>query len=279
MGLKERVRSLLHTDVLSEEHLSGGCVGDVRKITLADGRTLVAKIGFGLALEGFMLEYLVENSRLPVPSVLFSDDTLLLLEFIPTRGRLNNAAQEDAADHLARLHGISAPLFGFSCDTVIGGLPQPNAQNESWMAFFRDQRLMHRARDAVRVGKLPVPIYARVEKLCAQLDRWLTEPMPPSLIHGDMWGGNILCREARIAAFVDPAIYYADPEIELAFSTLFGTFGDAFFRRYAEHRPIAAGFFEERCALYNLYPLLVHVRLFGGSYVTQVDATLQRFGF
>jgi fructosamine-3-kinase len=111
---------------------------------------------------------------------------------------------------------------------------------------------------------------ARVEKLCGQLDRWITAPDAPRLIHGDMWTGNVLVKGGRIAAFVDPALYYADPEIELAFATLFGTFGDSFFRRYGELRPIRPGFFEARRGLYNLYPLLVHVRLFGGSYLQDV---------
>ncbi len=84
---------------------------------------------------------------------------------------------------------------------------------------------------------------------------------------------------SRIAGFVDPAIYFGHPEIELAFSTLFGTFGEPFFRRYAELRPLRPGFLEHRRDLYNLYPLLVHVRLFGGSYVNSVDGTLKRLGF
>src|SRR3546814_4637170 len=96
-------------------------------------------------------------------------------------------------------------------------------------------------------------------------------------LHGDMWGGNVLARGGRIAAFVDPAIYHADPEIELAFSTLFGTYGEAFFRRYEALRPLRPGFFETRRDIYNLYPLLVHARLFGGSYVASVDRILGRF--
>jgi len=105
------------------------------------------------------------------------------------------------------------------------------------------------------------------------------EPVRPSLIHGDMWGGNVLAANGMITGFIDPALYFADPEIELAFTTLFSTFGDTFFSRYNEHRPLAPGFFEERRDLYNLYPLLVHVRLFGGSYVDSVDGILRKFGF
>jgi fructosamine-3-kinase len=137
---------------------------------------------------------------------------------------------------------------------------------------------MHMARAAHDEGALGATLLSRIEKLAGKLDSILLEPARPSLIHGDMWGGNVLCRASRIAGFLDPAIYYADPEIELAFSTLFSTFGDAFFSRYRELREIRPGFVEERCAIYNLYPLLVHVRLFGGGYVGQVERTLSRFG-
>ena len=95
-------------------------------------------------------------------------------------------------------------------------------------------------------------------------------------IHGDLWGGNVLVDGKGRCGFIDPAIYYADPEIDLAYSTLFGTFGERFFARYSEHRPLAPDFGERR-DLYNLYPLLFHVRLFGGSYVQSVRSTLRRY--
>ena len=132
--------------------------------------------------------------------------------------------------------------------------------------------------EAVRAGQLPERVMHRIDTLAARLGDWIGSPKRASLIHGDMWTGNILSSGSYITGFVDPAIYYADPEVELAFSTLFGTFGDAFFSRYNEHCPLTPGFFEERRDLYNLYPLLVHVRLFGGGYVNSVERTLAQFG-
>ena len=120
---------------------------------------------------------------------------------------------------------------------------------------------------------------ARVERLAGRVGEWLSEPARPSLIHGDVWTTNVLAQGGRITAFLDPALYYADPEIELAFIGLFGTFGRAFYEQYHALRAIAPGFFEERRDLYNLYPLLVHVRLFGGSYVGQVERVLSAYGF
>ncbi|MEO5335777.1 MAG: fructosamine kinase family protein [Magnetospirillum sp. WYHS-4] len=257
--------------------LSGGCVGDVYRVELEDGRRLVAKAGdagSGLGIEGYMLSYLAAHSRLPVPQVLHADDGLLLMTWIETSGSLDDSAESHAAELLADLHGIAAPRFGLDRDTLIGGLPQPNPWTGSWVEFFRDRRLLHMGH---RAG-LPARTLARLETFCARLGTWIAEPAAPALLHGDMWGGNVLCRKGRIAGFIDPAIYYGDPEIELAFSTLFGTFGEAFFRRYGELRPLRPGFFEERRDIYNLYPLLVHVRLFGGSYLGSVERILSRFG-
>jgi len=248
--------------------LSGGSVGKVYKVVFKDGARLVAKVSEtgGLAVEGFMLGYLNMHSELPVPEVLHATDKLLLLEFFETSGGLTAGAQVHAAELLAALHEISAENFGFEGTTAIGTLPQPNPWTPRWRDFFRDQRLLYMGRLALDRGNLIRATFARLEKLCGRIEDYIEEPAKPALIHGDCWGGNVLARDGRIAAFVDPAIYYADPEIELAFSTLFSSFGQAFFSRYQELRPIAPGFFEVRRDIYNLYPLLVHAALFGGQF-------------
>jgi len=279
--LEETITRVTGSRPIRSQLMSGGCVGDVRWVTLEDGSAVVAKTGdkgSGLDLEGFMLRYLRDTGGLPVPDVLFADDGVLLMSFIETSGGISPGAQAEAADLLAALHGVEAEAFGFERATVIGGLHQPNPSTKSWVKFFRDHRLLYMARQALDAGRLPAALMGRLETLAGRLGGWLTETARPSLIHGDMWTGNVLCNGGRISGFVDPALYYADAEIELAFSTLFGTFGDAFFGRYGEHRPIKPGFFEERLDLYNLYPLLVHVRLFGGSYVGSVERTLTKFG-
>ncbi len=280
--ISSAIEQITGAPVVSLSALSGGCVGTVYKVTFAKREPLVAKVGqaaSGLTLEGLMLQYLARNSALPVPTVLHADDTLLLMTFIASDNGLNATAQSHAADLLAALHNVSADTFGFEYDTVIGGLHQPNRQDDSWITFFAEQRLLAMARQGMDYGRLPRPLMKRIEALAGHLERWLSEPARPALIHGDVWAGNVLAADGRIVGFIDPAIYFADAEIELAFSTLFTTFGDAFFSRYDEHRPIAPGFFEERRDLYNLYPLLVHVRLFGGSYVDSVDGILKKFGF
>jgi fructosamine-3-kinase len=277
-----RVEEALGLSVKNVTSLSGGCVADVYRLALQDGDAVVAKSGnknSGLALEGYMLDYLATHTDLPIPKVHYCEDGLLIMSSLACAGSLTNVSQVRAADLIAGLHDLSADSFGFEVDTVIGGLHQPNPKTPTWIDFFRESRLLYMAREALKTERLSPHTVARIEEFSATLDSYLLEPAAPSLIHGDLWGGNILCQDDEVTGFIDPAIYFAHAEIELAFGTLFSTFNQTFFRRYQEHRSIAPGFFEERLAIYNLYPLLVHVRLFGGHYVSQVEHTLARFGY
>ena len=282
LPLEESLTTIVGRKPVRLAPLTGGCVADVYRADFENGDRFVVKVGVsgsGLDLEGEMLKYLLAHSDLPVPEVFSAADDLLVMAYIEGGGSLTPAAQEHAADLLASLHSVESDRFGFEMDTVIGTLLQPNPWSKDWVDFFREQRLMYMAGEALESGYLPQVLLPRIEKFASNLGRWLSGPTRASLIHGDMWGGNILCKEDQIVGFVDPAIYYGDPEIELAFSTLFHTFSEPFFNRYQETRPISPGFFEERRDIYNLYPLLVHVRLFGGSYVTNVEAILFKFGY
>lgn len=279
-GLAARIAAVLGSAPQRQRALSGGCVSPVLRVDLADGRAVVAKVGDpggGLELEARMLAAL-GGAGWPVPAVLHAARDLLLLAFVDSDGSAGAAAEARAAELLAARHGEAQPAFGFEGDTVIAGLPQANPRSARWIPFFAEHRLLAMAAQARAAGRLPAGLETRIERLAGRLERWLLEPPHPSLIHGDLWGGNILFRRGEVAAVIDPACYWADAEIELAFTTLFHTFGDAFFRRYRALRPLADGFFEERCELYNLYPLLVHVCLFGGSYVGAVERTLRRYG-
>lgn len=283
MDIRRQVAAAAGSPVIDIAPLGGGCVSAVYEARLGDGRRVVAKADESgsdtLATEAFMLRYLAERTALPVPAVVAVDGGVLLMEYVEGDSRFDGAAEEDAAERLAALHALTAPTFGFERDTLIGGLRQPNRPTAGWLDFFAEQRLIYMAGEAARAGRLPAATRARVERLAGHLDHWLTAPAAPSLIHGDVWTTNVLARGGRITAFLDPAISFADAEIELAFIGLFGTFGRAFYQRYHALRPIAPGFFEERRDLYNLYPLLVHVRLFGGSYVGQVERVLADYGF
>ncbi len=257
-------------------------MGEVYRADFQDGRRFVVKVDRSstpiLEREGWMLQYLAAHSKLPIPKVIHSEPTLLVMTFLPGASNFSEQSEIHAAELLADLHNITAPQFGLEEDTLIGGLHQPNPWTTSWIHFFREHRLLYMARVAYDAGQLPGETLHRLEKLASRLDAWLEEPLRPSLIHGDIWSGNVLADRHRITGFLDPAIYYADPEIELAFITLFHTFGETFFQHYNKLHGIRPGFWDLRRDLYNLYPLLVHVRLFGRGYLASVQRILDRLG-
>jgi fructosamine-3-kinase len=278
----EGVEAHLGERMLSVHPLGGGCIGEVYRAELENGSPLVAKVDRNgeshLEREAYMLRYLRQKSELPVPEVYYGSETLLLMEFVEGSSRFSKEAECHAAELVAGLHDITADSYGHERDTLIGALDQPNPPTKSWAEFFRDHRLLYIALVAHEAGRLPVEDLHRVERSSEKLDELIEDPNPPALIHGDVWSANVLARGDRITAFLDPAIYYADPEIELAFISLFDSFGRPFFDRYQEIRPIRDGFFEVRRDLYNLYPLLVHTYYFGGGYLDSVRNTLDRFG-
>jgi fructosamine-3-kinase len=280
--LAEGIEEYLGERLLSARPMGGGCIGEVYRVELEGGAPLVAKVdrksASHLEREAYMLRYLGENSDLPVPQVFHGSETLLLMEYVEGSSRFSDGAERHAAELLAALHGISADAYGHERDTLIGSLDQPNLWTGSWSEFFREQRLLYLARVAHEAGRLPRGDLERIHRLAERLDDYLEVPERPSLVHGDVWSANVLAKGDSITAFLDPAIYHADSEVELAFLSLFDSFGDAFFERYSEIRGIRDGFFEGRRDLYNLYPLLVHVYFFGGGYLESVRTTLRRLG-
>jgi fructosamine-3-kinase len=263
--------------VLSIAPLSAANNAQIYRLTLEKAGVCVAKIAEkGLDVEAWMLRYLKEKSKLPVPQVHCANEHMIIMEHIESHHGLDAQAHRDAAERLAALHGIRADSYGLERDTLVGALRQPNPQTKDWPAFFAEHRLLYMAKEALKEGKIEAKIVRMAEKLAGKIGSYLSASGPPSLIHGDVWGGNILPGRGRIAAFLDPAIYYADPEIELAFIRLFSTFDGSFFARYNEISPIRPGF-EERADIYNIYPLLVHTRLFGASYARKAQKALERF--
>ncbi|MCL4742795.1 MAG: fructosamine kinase family protein [Phycisphaerales bacterium] len=279
---RRAVEAALGVRVRDVSRLSGGCVAQAWRMGLEDGRAVVAKTGSAadrLDLEAWMLCELARRTRLPVPGVLHGSPDLLVIEFVEGGDPIDGSVERDAAGLLADLHSVRGPSFGLDRDTLIGGLPQPNGPSDSWVAFYAERRLLHMGREALAHGGIDSGVMRRVESLCGRLGEIIDEPPHPSLLHGDVWGGNVIARSGRVAAFIDPAIYHGHPEVELAFITLFNTFGRAFFERYAELRPLDEGFWDRRREVYLLYPLLVHARLFGGGYGAQAASILRGLGF
>jgi fructosamine-3-kinase len=278
--LAERITAALGVRPVAATPLPGGSTVAVLRVDLADGSRVVAKAGAGpLLLEAWMLGELACHSALPLPAVLHAAEDLLLLDYVEHEpGPPSAPAQLHAAELLAALHAPAWPRFGYDRDTTIGKLPQPNPPADRWIPFFRDHRLLHMARAGHAEGTVDADLLRRIEALAGRLDGLLTEPRHPALLHGDIWTGNLLHRGGRIVAVIDPALSCGHPEMELTYPTLFGTFGDGFFRRYAELAPLDPGFWDDRRPIYLLYPLLVHVRYWDPAYAEPIRRILDRYG-
>jgi fructosamine-3-kinase len=157
----------------------------------------------------------------------------------------------------------------------MGALPQSNCRHDDWISFFIEERLEKQVRLAQNSGLLERKDINRFERLYTLFDTLIPKEQP-SLIHGDLWGGNYLCSTAAEPYLIDPAAHYGHRESDLAMTTLFGGFSTEFYTAYHEAYPIEKGW-EGRLDLYNLYPLLIHLNLFGPSYHGSIRIILQRF--
>ena len=268
--------------VLSAATLAGG-FSDAKHVVLSDGSQVVVKLfrdsGGDPTVEGATMEYLKRHTQLPIPDVFYSGSDALVHEYIVADGTLSADCEPEAAEYLAKLHEITSDSYGFDFDTLRAGVRQPNPKTSKWVPFFTEHRLLYMAKQALDSGNLPAETMARIERFAEKADAYLDEPEKPSLLHGDISASTVLCYQGKIRAFVDPAAYFGDSEFEFAFAGEKSSLGKAFFDRYKEIRPFRAGFFEYRQSIYNLYPMLLNVKLFGKECLPRIDAVLSRFGF
>jgi len=244
--------------------LSGGDVAQVFDVELTDGRRVVVKHGpTDATLEAEGLDAL-RDAGAPTPAVLGVDTTVLVIEHVSGPGD-----RRELGRHLATAHGHLGRAFGWHRDNVIGPLPQRNPWTDDWATFFVEQRL------APYLDDLPVELARRLERAAAgPLPDLLDHDVAPSLIHGDLWSGNVIAGRWLI----DPAVNHADRELDLAMLDLFGGVPADLLAGYEEVWPLDTGWQQRRPTL-QLYHLLVHVRLFGAGYLGAVSARLDTLGW
>lgn len=189
------------------------------------------------------------------------------------RGRATRASAEALGRGLAALHRVTHASFGGGGDNFIATLPQSNRDHDTWEAFYRDERLEPLARRAIERRLLSSAHARSFDALYARLGELLGPLEPPALLHGDLWGGNALVDAGGAPVLIDPSVYFGHREVDLAMMRLFGGFDRATFDAYDEALPLSEGH-EDRVELFQLYPLLVHVNLFGSGYVTQLEHAL-----
>lgn len=301
--------------VKSSSGIAGGCINQGKKLVLSNGRQLFCKKN-RLAYKGMFLAEAqglaalrslatrVAGPRVPRPLGLVetADNQYLLLEWIDS-GRRTVRGTEEFAVALAAMHAAvvttaelpgyvppaasdatgSLPVqgeivrqYGFVGNNYIGSTPQLNTWNPSWVEFFAEYRLGYQLQLATKNGLANSSMRTLGDVLIRRLPDLLPEPEYPSLVHGDLWSGNMMVDSRGSVVIIDPAVYLGHSEVDLAMMELFGSPAPGFFDAYMGIRPIQPGY-EERREIYNLYHLLNHLNLFGSSYRGSVMRVLERF--
>ena len=279
-GLKAQLSAALDKEVHTIDFFSAGQIGDIYKVTTTDNSYILktSQSSDKLTIEADMLNDM-NNYKISVPKVYDVSETYLLLEFIEETKQTKYTQEIEAAKLLTALHSVTneSRMYGYYYDTTIGPFPQINEQTQyNWTLFLGQMRIMPMARLCYDKGMISKQMVERLEGLCRDLYKRIDmSTIYPSLLHGDIWSGNVLF-EREGACLIDPAIYFGDREMELAFILLFDTFGDTFLKAYSEVHPLSEDFYESKVLLYQIYPLLVHVALYGGSYVRQLEQILKR---
>ena len=241
--------------------MTGGDLSAVQRLALADGRTIVAKHGPRVQAEARMLDA-IRSRGVPAPAVLGVVGEVMLLEWLTGSGGIA-AAWDDLARVLDRLHNGDERRYGWPEDYAFGPVAIANGWSDDWPTFWAERRLR------CHLPYLPVGLARRVEALTERVGELLPARPAAVLLHGDLWGGNVLADGARVGGLIDPASYYGDREVDVAMLTLFDAPPERFF---AALEP-APGW-RKRLPVYRLLPLLVHVRLFGGGYTGSAAAAL-----
>jgi len=264
--------------------IGGGSINATYHVTTSRDRQWFCKINdasrfpdlFILERQGLAL--LEATGAIRVPKVIacenIDQDQVLVLEWI-SEGLRSDDFWRRFGEQLAALHRITGPAFGLDHHNYMGVLPQSNTPSPGWVDFFIHQRLEPQITLAMGKGLLGGRDLQQFQRLYKVLDTIFPDE-PPALLHGDLWSGNFLCDEHGRPVLIDPAVYYGHRSVDLAMTTLFGGFERPFYEAYAYHYPFPPNH-REQWDICNLYPLLIHLNLFGKSYLANILRTIQRF--
>ncbi len=281
--IQKQIEDHLNVSSLQWKSIAGGSINQSYRLTSGD-RSFFVKINKAdefpemFEAEARGLEMLKEHSSFYIPEILatgkIDNDAYLVMEWLE-KGVPGNDFWEDFAGSLAEMHRHSADQFGLNHNNYIGSLPQQNDHSDSWAAFYVTKRLEPQLRLVIDKGLAGITVVRAFERLFNRLED-LFPKEEPALIHGDLWSGNYLCHVTGKATIFDPAVYYGHREMDLAMTKLFGGFDSDFYEHYHRIFPLENDW-RDRVALAQLYPLLVHVNLFGAGYLAQVKSCLKAF--
>lgn len=279
--LKEKISDSIRLE--THQSVSGGDINEAFKLITTEGDFFIKtnkadQFPQMFEKEAKGLHLLRESGEINVPDVIAYDEAdntaFLLLEIIEP-APMKAGFWDDFGRSLARMHKHSNDYFGLDHDNYIGSLFQSNKKHTDWISFFTEERIEVQIKMARDEGLISRGTINRFERLFQRLNE-IFPAEPPALLHGDLWNGNYMIGNDGRAYLIDPAVYYGHREMDLGMSKLFGGFNAEFYESYYDEYPLDKGW-QNRVDICNLYPLMVHVNLFGGSYVYSVEGILKRF--
>jgi len=262
--------------------VGGGSINDTWQLAIDGKPKLFLKVNSLERFPGLFekeesgLQFLARHKCILVPEVEYAGSIdqyqLLILEWIE-QGIRSEKFWKKLGERLANLHTKGHEQFGYWENNYMGSLPQINEFSDSWTQFFIQCRLRPQMDLAITKELLQKKHIAAFESLFAKLNSFF-EQEPPSLLHGDLWSGNFMCNEKSEPVLIDPAVYFGNRSMDLAMTTLFGGFDRLFYDSYNYHFPFSSNY-REQWDICNLYPLLIHLNLFGSGYLRQIEAILR----
>lgn len=284
MEVKSKIEDFFGNKIVQSNAVGGGCIADSRLVKFENGDTYFLKTRSGAPRmflnEANGLKELSKPSCFRVPKVILADKDFLLLEQIES-GRKASDFFGNFGKAFANLHKYTANEFGFFEDNYIGSTPQYNiaqkSQKISWAEFYYQKRLLPQLKFAEQNNYSTKELGSAIAKLENKIENILSgSEEPPTLLHGDLWGGNYMCDEQGKAVLIDPAVYYGHREADLAMTKMFGGFTNEFYAAYQNEYSLAEGW-QYRENLYLLYHYLNHLNLFGASYYGQSISLLNTY--
>lgn len=280
--LKEKFSSI--TDEIHFSSVGGGCINETYKISFGKHQFFckinsATKFPHLFEKEANGLKLIAQQQIIKVPEVIDCFETngqqILLLEWIH-EGERTESFWKKFGEQLAALHQSSNDHFGLNENNYMGSVPQRNNPTDDWIDFFIQQRVQPLIDKCLSQKLLSSKHQSQFENLYKQLPGIFNEQQKPSLLHGDLWSGNFMYNENAEPVLIDTAVYFGHPSIDLGMTTLFGGFRPGFYEAYNYHSPFPTNY-QEQWKICNLYPLLIHLYLFGSSYLPQIEHSLNRF--
>ncbi len=283
--LSKKLSEVVDSDVSIHQHntVSGGSINSAYKLGTSAGNFFLKHNHaethprmFETEAAGLELLRATNTLKVPEPRVTgqFEDQTWLIMEHLEA-SQPQEIYWEDFGSSLAELHRTTADQFGLDHDNYMGSVPQPNTQSANWAEFYSTQRIEPLVKKCMDEGLCDSSVARPIARLCNKLDTLIPREAP-ALIHGDLWSGNFLCTKDGKSAIFDPASHYGHREADIAMTMLFGGFQPQFYNSYEAAYPLQPEF-SDRVGIHQLYPLLIHVLLFGESYLGRVREVLREY--